>query len=70
MLPFKKKLQKLGKSMKEAKNSTNTLPFFRFEKRVSPESLFTDGTFLWFINALFTAWVAFKAIFLTWIKIR
>lgn len=34
------------------------------------ESLFTDGTFLWFINALFTAWVAFKAIFLTFISVK
>lgn len=34
------------------------------------ESFFTDSTFLWFINTLPTAWVAFKAIFLTFIGIK
>lgn len=39
-------------------------------RRVLPESFFTDSTLLWLINALFTAWVAFKAVFLTWRKVR
>lgn len=39
-------------------------------RRVLPESFFTDSTLLWLINALLTAWVAFKAIFLTWRKVR
>lgn len=34
------------------------------------ESFFTDSTFLWFIHALLTAWVAFKAVFLIFISIK
>lgn len=34
------------------------------------ESFLTNGTFLGFINALFAAWVAFKAVFLTFISIK
>lgn len=34
------------------------------------ESFFTDSTLLWLINALLTAWVAFKAIFLTFVSIK
>lgn len=34
------------------------------------ESFFTDSTFLWLINTFFTAWVAFKAVFLTFISIK
>lgn len=34
------------------------------------ESFLTDATFLGFIHALFAAWVAFKAVFLTFISIK
>lgn len=70
ILAFRKRRQTFGKSMTDTYTSIYPWPRLRSEGRVLPESFFTDSTFLWFIHALLTAWVAFKAVFLIWRKIR